>query len=109
MTPSTGKPVHKYAFSLLGNARAFVESAVDYARQDYRDQWKFAILHLTTALELLLKARLAIADHKHIVAGKAQISERQFDEGDFKSVGIEECIERLDRTCAFSLSNHQRQ
>ena len=108
MTPSIGKPAYKYAFSLLGNARAFVESAVDYARQDNRDQWKFAILHLTTALELLLKARLAITDHKLLVAGKAQITERQFDEGDFKSVGIEECIEKLDRICGFSLNSHQR-
>ena len=109
MSPNTGQPVYKYAFSLLDNARAFVESAVDYARQDYRDQWKFAILHLTTALELLLKARLAIADHKYLVAGKAQITERQFDEGDFRSVGIEECIDRLDRTCGFSLNSRQRQ
>jgi hypothetical protein len=60
LSSNTGRPAYKYAFSLLDNARAFVESAVDYARQDYRDQWKFAILHLTTALELLLKARLAI-------------------------------------------------
>ncbi|HKI11664.1 MAG TPA: hypothetical protein VKA02_06075 [Candidatus Acidoferrum sp.] len=58
----------KYAFSLHRNARAFIESAVDYARQDQRDQWKFAILHLTIALELSLKARLAIADHRHLVA-----------------------------------------
>jgi len=42
------------------------------------------------------------------VAGKAQITEGQFDEGDFKSVGIEECIEMLDCTCGFSLNNRQR-
>jgi DNA-directed RNA polymerase subunit RPC12/RpoP len=109
LTPSTGKPVYKYAFSLLRNARAFVESAVDYARQENSEQWKFAILHLTTALELLLKARLAIEDHNQLVDGKTQITERQFDEGDFKSVGIDECIKRLGRTCDFSLDNHQRQ
>ena len=32
---------YKYAFSLHGNARAFIESAVDYARLDSRDSWKF--------------------------------------------------------------------
>jgi hypothetical protein len=51
----------------------------------------------------------AIADHKYLVAGKAQITERQFDEGDFRSVGIEECIEKLDGTCGFSLNSRQRQ
>jgi hypothetical protein len=110
LSASTGQPVYKYAFSLLRNARAFIESAVDYARRDRRDQWKFAILHLATALELLLKAKLAVTDHRQLVAGKkAQITERQFDEGNFKSIGIEECIERLDRTCGFSLNNRQRQ
>jgi hypothetical protein len=100
---------NKYAFGLLGNARAFVESAVDYARQDRQERWKFAIVHLTTALELLLKARLAIEDHKHLVAGKAKVSDRQFDEGDFRSIGIEDCIEKLTQTIQFSLSNRQRQ
>jgi len=66
---------YKYAFGLLDNARAFAESAVDYAKQDNQDQWKFAILHLMTALELLLKARLAIEDCQQLVAGKAKIAE----------------------------------
>jgi hypothetical protein len=57
----------------------------------------------------LLKARLAIADHRHLVEGNAQISERQFDEGDFRSIGIEKCIERLNRSCGFSLSKRQCQ
>lgn len=109
LTPNAAKPVYGYAFSLLRDARAFVESAADYARRDDRHLWKFAILHLTTALELLLKARLAIVDHKHLVAGKVQVAERQFDEGNFKSVVIDECIERLNRTCGFSLTNRQRQ
>jgi len=46
----------------------------------------------TTALELLLKAGLAIEDRKHLVAGKAQVSDRQFDEGDFHSIRIEDCL-----------------
>jgi hypothetical protein len=57
LTPSSGKPEYKYAFSLLTNARASIEPAFDYAGRERREQWKFAILHLTTALELLLKAR----------------------------------------------------
>jgi hypothetical protein len=100
---------YKYAFGLHRNARAFAESAVDYARQNNKDQWKFAILHLMTALELLLKARLAIENHCHLVAGKVSITERQFDEGDFKSIGIDECIRRLKCTCDFTLSNRQHQ
>jgi hypothetical protein len=100
---------YKYAFDLLGNARAFVESAVDYAQQHQKKHWKFAILHLTTALELGLKARLAIEDHKYLVAGKSQVSDRQFDEGDFRSISIEECIKKLTQTSPFSMTKRQLQ
>jgi hypothetical protein len=100
---------YKYAFGLHGNARAFVESAVDYARRNEKDQWKFAVLHLMTALELLLKARLAIENHNHLVDGKRSVTERQFDEGDFRSVTIDQCIERLKSTCGFTLSDRQRE
>ena len=40
----------------------------------------------------MLEAGLAIEDRKHLVAGKAQVSDRQFDEGDFNSIGIEDCL-----------------
>lgn len=99
---------YKYAFGLLDNARAFLESAVEYARQDRQEQWRFALLHLTTALELLLKAVLATENHKYLVAGKAQISHRQFDEGDFRTVGIDDCIERIGRMGRLSLNHPQR-
>src|ERR1700743_238394 len=94
---------YKYALALHGNARAFIESAVELARQNYRESWKFAILHLNTALELLLKARLAMEDHTQLVAGKTKVSARQFDDGEFRSVGIEECLDRLTKTGQFSL------
>jgi hypothetical protein len=100
---------HKYAFALQRNARAFIETAVEYARQGYRENWKFAVLHLNTALELVLKATLALEDHRYLVAGKAQITDRQFDEGAFRSIGIEECLERLAKTGLLTLDGSQRQ
>jgi len=101
---------YKYAFALLSNARAFAESAVEYANKDEQRQWKFAVLHLATAIELLLKAKLAIKDYSLLVGGKTAISitEHQFESGSFKSVTIDECIERLSRVCSFSLSDRQQ-
>lgn len=107
MDVSTNKSRYRYGVSLLANARDFVESAVEYAQQDEQRLWKFAILHMTTALELLLKAKLAMSDYQYLVAGSGIVSERQFDEGDFRSVGIEQCLNRLDQHCGFSLSAHQ--
>jgi len=103
--PST----YKYAFGLQRNSRAFIESAVEYTSQGYRENWKFAILHLNTALELILKATLAMDDHRHLVAGKEQVTDRQFDEGAFRSIGIEECLERLAKGGLLTLDATQRQ
>lgn len=100
---------YKYAFALHRNARTFIESAVEYAQRDTCDEWKFALLHLNTALELILKARLAIEDHRHLAAGKAKVTDRQFDEGEFHSIGIDECIERLAQVGRFALDARQRQ
>jgi hypothetical protein len=99
---------YKYAFALLGNGRAFVESTVELARKGYAENWKFAILHLATALELLLKARLAIEDHRLLVDGKRHVSDRQFDDGDFNSVTVDECIKRLAQHSQFALTIRQR-
>jgi hypothetical protein len=109
MTNAVPDTKYKYAFALHRNARAFIESTVDYARRDMRDEWKFALLHLNTALELILKARLAIEDHRRLAAGKTQVTDRQFDEGTFQSVGIDECIERLTQTGKFALDTRQCQ
>lgn len=105
---STPDSKYKYAFALQRNSRAFIESAVEHAQRGYCEEWKFAVLHLNTALELLLKARLAIKDHRHLVAGKAQVTDRQFDEGAFRSVGIDECLERLANTGLLTLAPAQR-
>lgn len=97
---------YKYAYGLLANARMFAESAVEFAREGRDAHWKFAVLHLATAIELLLKACLALKDHKYLVRGKVQVTDRQFDLGDFHSVGIDECVEKL-RACGARLSSSQ--
>ncbi len=100
---------YKYAFGLLGNARAFVESAVDYARQDRQDQWKFAIVHLTTALELLLKGA---SRHRGSQAPggregqgfRSPVRSRRLSQHRHRGL-----IKKLTQTIQFSLSNRQRQ
>ena len=108
-SPNTNQSRYRYGFALLANARDFVESAVEYARQDKERQWKFSVLHMATALELLLKAKLAMTDYRHLSVGSGLVSERQFEEGEFRSVGIEQCLDRLNRYCDFSLSSDQSQ
>lgn len=108
MTPSTSKSNYRYGFALLRNAREFVQSAVEYAQRDEERLWKFAVLHMTAALELILKAKLAMKDHRQLVATPAEIAESQFDEGNFRSIGIEQCLERLGHVCGFTLAARER-
>lgn len=97
---------YKYAYGLLANARIFAESTVDFAGEDRDEHWKFAVLHLATAIELLLKACLALKDHRSLVRGKVQVTDRQFDLGEFHSIGTDECVEKL-RARGASLSGRQ--
>ena len=93
-----------YAHAMYDHARAFVESAVEIAKRNEEEQWKFAILHLATALELIFKARLAFEHHMHVVVGKQKPTVAQFEQGDFRSVGLEECIKRLSTVAGLTLS-----
>jgi hypothetical protein len=108
MTNTPSNSSYKYAFALHRNARAFIESAVEYARHAARTEWKFAILHLTTAIELILKARLAMVDCRLLVGGVTEVTDRQIAEGAFRSIGIDECIDRLTETGKFALNARQR-
>lgn len=97
---------YRHGFALLDNARAFLESAVDLVRRAEAEEKRFAILHLVTALELLLKARIAMKDPRLLVRGKP-VTEEAFERGDFKSVGMEEAIKLLTSKGLLCLSARQ--
>ncbi|MDY7094136.1 MAG: hypothetical protein SX243_14295 [Acidobacteriota bacterium] len=92
----------KYPFALFDSARQFLESAVRHARERDPDEWKFALLHTITALELLAKARIAFEDPHEIALG--DVDNLRFDRGEFKSINLDEAFRRLKRVSGFSLS-----
>jgi hypothetical protein len=97
---------YKHAFALFGNARQFLESAVRHARERDPNEWKFALLHTTTALELLAKARIAFEDPHQIVRGK--VDDLRFDRGEFQSINLDEAFQRLKKITGFSLSTRNQ-
>lgn len=97
---------YKYPFALFASARQFLESAVRIVHGHDEREWKIALLHITTALELLVKARIAFEDPHHIACGK--VDDLRFDNGDFKSINLDEAFRRLERTTGFALSADQR-
>ncbi len=97
---------YKYPFALFGSARQFLESAVRHACEPDAGEWKFALLHTTTALELLAKARIAFKDPHLIARGK--VDDLRFNRGEFQSIGLDEAFQCLKMTTGFSLSAKQR-
>lgn len=67
----------------------------------------FAVLHLMTALELLLKARVAIKDPLLLVANGKSVTVESFSRGDFRSIGVEDAIELLTGANLLNLTDRQ--
>jgi hypothetical protein len=103
---------YEYGFRLLGSAREFVASAVTRAEEHGSfnwypsSEWKFAVVHLATALELLLKARIAIKDPL-LLGAKGTISVADLESGRFRSVRIEVALRRL-KQLGLVLTDEQR-
>lgn len=97
---------YKHPIALFGSARQFLESAVRHAHERDPNEWKFALLHTTVALELLAKARIAFEDPHQIARGK--VDDLRFDRGEFNSINLREAFQLLKEITGFSLSaKHQ--
>src|SRR5690606_21971377 len=62
--------------------------------EEFENEPKFALVHFSTGLELLLKARLLKEHWSLVVTGKADL--RQFRSGESQTVSIKDALERLD-------------
>lgn len=75
---------------LVDNGFDFLEKAID----EFDSKPKYSVVHFSTALELILKARLV---HEHwalIVDGKPEL--KSFKQGDFKSINFSDIISRIE-------------
>jgi HEPN domain-containing protein len=89
----------RLARNLLQNAESFFQEAVSYIeRGDGRD-WVFAVLNLSIALELTLKAVLQ-AEHWSLVFDDIGAASKQaLQTGHFRSVAFQEALERTKQIC----------
>ena len=85
-------------YSLLENDLDFIVSGVREV-SGARDQrkLKYGVLHLGAGIELVLKDRLRRFDWKLLFRNPKRIDSKKYLSGDFVSVGLEECIDRLKR------------
>jgi len=96
------------SYTLLENGLDFVLSAVQnlLGEPDHR-QLKYAILHLHSGVELILKEKLR-REHWSLVFEKVDEAKRaRYESGDFYSVSWKTCLGRLKDICEIELTKEK--
>lgn len=103
-------------YSLLENGFDFVVSSINnlkLAREESNDETikkrliKYAILHLSSGIELVFKHRLLKENWTYIFADMNKAKRHDLESGDFKSVDSVSNIERLKNLCDISLTKDE--
>ena len=103
----TKKPVSDaIQLSMLENGLDFIRCGLKYiARPESKFDLKYAVLHLSAGIELVLKDRLRREDWKLIFANIDEANEQKLERGNFKSVSLWECLKRIEEHCTVSAPN----
>lgn len=94
--------VEKLSLTLAENSFDFLNSAVKYARGKEPRDWKYALLNLASALELMMKAVLEKEHWSLLFENIDAASREKFFKGEFQSVNFNTAMNRL--TCIANLS-----
>jgi hypothetical protein len=103
MTPSKHTTTTKITCTLAENALDYLLLAGEMAGEGTPRLTKHALATLADGIELLLKARLEVENWELLFADKAKVSLKDFQSGDFKSVGYVDIMKRLDSECGINL------
>ena len=95
----------KLSHALLRSSHDFIRSAVKYANEADGTSWKFAVLHLASSIELLLKSKLAEEHWSLVFANPDKASINNLQIRDFQSVDIDTLQKRLKDICRIELSD----
>lgn len=96
-------------YSLLANGLDFIESAVGHlSGTPTARELKYATLHLSAGIELVLKERLR-REHWTLVFSKPEAAKLSaYASGDFSSVRLDDTFERLENVCGIALTQDER-
>ena len=99
----------KVAFKLLENGLDFIVSALDHlSGSPTKRDLKYAVLHLSSGMELVLKERLQ-REHWSLVFDDPDNAQKEtYETGDFTSVSFKACLKRLTGICGVKISDKHR-
>lgn len=90
--------------SMLENGLDFIRSGLKHiASPVSKFDLKYAILHLSAGIELVLKDRLMREDWTQIFVKPEEATQEKLKSGNFKSVTLKQCLERLEEHSAVDL------
>ena len=90
--------------SMLENGLDFIASGLKHiASPVSKFDLKYAVLHLSAGIELVLKDRLRREDWTQIFVKPEDATEEKLKSGNFKSVNLYQCLERLEEHCPVDL------
>lgn len=91
-------------FTVLENARDFLDETIFAANSDQKSAWKYAIISLASAIELVLKSILK-EEHWCLLFENINLaSKAQLEEGRFKSVDFETALTRAEQIAGVKLN-----
>jgi len=98
----------KLKLSLTENAHDFIGEAIKHANAKDGHDWKYALLHLGSALELIMKAILEKEHWSLIFEDVDKASREDLKSGNFKSVNWENLVERIVRIIGKHISDRDK-
>jgi hypothetical protein len=97
----------KLKLSLVANAFDFFLEAVKHLDAAEPKKLKYATLHMASAVELILKARIAEEHWSLIFKDPAKANLEKFEKGDFRSADFQDAQDRLENICHLDLSKNK--
>ncbi len=102
------KPQGKIHFTLLGNGLDFIASGLGRLKQERTNQdLKYAVLHISSGIELVLKERLRQEHWSLVFDDPNQAAKKSYETGNFTSVSFKGCVQRLKGVCGVTVTEKQ--
>lgn len=99
----------KVEYTLLGNGLDFIWSALQYLSGNPKERdLKYAVLHLCSGIELVLKERLRREHWSLVFDEPKNASKESYESGDFTSVTFKACFMRLINVCGVNIKETQK-
>src|SRR4051812_44192212 len=93
VAPSAPPPAPDGFDKLVENGLDFLQRSLSEVKKNP----KYSVIHFSSGIELLLKARLLHEHWSLVVVKPGEITKQQFLSGDFESVSPRKCMERIEQ------------